>query len=140
MAREMTDLQLTDLQLHILDVLWTRPEATVLDVQEALRSERRLAPSTVATLLSRLERKKLITHRTEGRQFLYRALVDASAVRQSVAKELSSLTDRLFGGDVAELVSHLLAKSDVGHDDLDRVRKMIEEKERSLGKKKGGRR
>jgi BlaI family transcriptional regulator, penicillinase repressor len=135
----MTDLQLTDLQLHILDVLWSRPEASVLDVQEALRPERELAQSTVATLLSRLERKQLVTHRVERRQFIYRALVGAGEVRESVASGLASLTDRLFGGDVAELVSHLLASGDVKRDDLQRVRRMIEARERELGKQKGER-
>jgi len=93
--------------------------------------------STVATLLARLERKKLITHRVEGRQFFYRPLVDAAEVRQSVAAELSTLTDRLFGGDIAELVSHLLAKNEVGAGDLSRVRRLIDAKERELRGKKG---
>ena len=51
--------QLTDLQLALLRVLWTRGEATVQDMVEALRPERDLAPTTVATLLSRLEKRRL---------------------------------------------------------------------------------
>jgi predicted transcriptional regulator len=136
----MSEAQLTDLQLHILRVLWSRPGATVLEVQDALRPERELAQSTVATLLSRLEKKKLVTHDVEGRQFLFRALVQEGEVRESVAADLSSLTDRLFGGDIAELVSHLLGNNEVNRQELGRVRKMIEAKERELRSRKGGKR
>jgi predicted transcriptional regulator len=43
----MNENQITDLQLHILDVLWSRKSASVADVQGALRPERDLAHSTV---------------------------------------------------------------------------------------------
>ena len=132
----MPDTQLTELQLDILGVLWTRVEATVVEVQEALKPKRRLAQSTVATLLARLERRKLVAHRRESRQFYYRATVDQNAVRRSVASNVSSLTNKLFGGDLAQLVSHLLAKGDVQSDELARVREMIEDKERELARKK----
>lgn len=58
----MPDTQLTDLQLALLRVLWTRGEATVQDMVEALRPERDLAPTTVATLLSRLEKRRVVSH------------------------------------------------------------------------------
>jgi predicted transcriptional regulator len=112
----------------------------VLEVQHALRPERELAQSTVATLLSRLEKKNLVTHEVEGRQFLFRALVQEGDVKESVAADLSSLTNRLFGGDIAELVSHLLGKNEVDRHELGRIRKMIEAKERELRSRKGGKR
>ena len=67
--------QLTDLQLALLRVLWTRGEATVTEMVEALRPERDLAPTTVATLLSRLEKRRVVSHSTRARQYVYRARV-----------------------------------------------------------------
>ena len=122
----------TELQLAILRVLWERGEATGAEVQEALAPERTLAQSTVATLLSRMERKGLLAHRTEGRQFVYRAAVSEEAVRSSVVDEFSGLAGELFRGDVAALVSHLLTAQDVAPDDLARVRALIEAREREL--------
>jgi BlaI family penicillinase repressor len=130
---------LTELQLEILQVLWDRGEATVLEVQQALRPKRELAQTTVATLLARMERKGVIDHRSEGRQYVYRPLIDRSKARRSVMSEISELTDRLFAGDVAAMVNHLLEESEVKPDDLARVRAMIEEREAAL-QKKGGRR
>ena len=114
--------QLTELQLALLRTLWQRGEATVADICEALRPERALAPTTVATLLSRLEQRGVVSHRVESRQFVYRPIVSEDAVRHSM---LSELTEQLFDGDVAELVSHLLSAREISSGDLDKVKDLI---------------
>jgi BlaI family transcriptional regulator, penicillinase repressor len=126
---------LTELQLAIMKVMWERGETSVLDLHDALRAERKIAQSTVATLLTRMEKKGLVTHRQDGRQYLYRALVSEGSVRRSVVAEVSGLFGRLFEGDVTEMVSHLLRQSDVEADDLARLRQMIQQREDEL---KGG--
>jgi predicted transcriptional regulator len=123
---------LTELQLAIMAVLWERGEATVLDVHDALRLERRIAQSTVSTLLSRMEEKGVVTHRAADRQYVYRAAVSRDAVRQSVVDQFTGLADRLFSGDVAALVSQLLSARDARPEDLARAREIIERKEREL--------
>ena len=108
--------------------LWELGEAGVADVQAALaQDDQKLAPTTVATVLGRLEKKGLVEHRTEGRQYVYRALVSEREVQSSV---LSRVTDTLFGGDVTALVSQLLDQGDVSDEDLAQVRKMIRAKGR----------
>lgn len=122
---------LTELQLSLMKVLWERGEATVGEVQQALHAaSRSLAPTTIATLLSRLEKRGVVAYRTEGRQYVYRALLTEAEARGSV---LAEVTDRLFEGDVAMLVSELLASRDLRQGDLERVKALIEEKERELG-------
>ena len=93
---------LTGLQLSILDVLWERGEATTQDVWAALTPSRPLALTTVATIMSRLERKEVLVHRREGRQYVYRATVTRAHVRRTKVREL---TRHLFGGDPAALMS-----------------------------------
>jgi predicted transcriptional regulator len=51
----------------IMTVLWEKQEATVIDIHDALRSQRRIAQSTVATLLSRMEDKGVVSRREVGR-------------------------------------------------------------------------
>jgi BlaI family transcriptional regulator, penicillinase repressor len=124
---------LTELQLALMKVMWDGGEVTVVDLHDALRrAERKIAQSTVATLLARMEKKGLVTHRQEGRQYLYRALVSEGQVRRSVVAEVSGLFGRLFEGDVTEMVSHLLRESDVEADDLARLKRMIQEREAEL--------
>ena len=114
--------QLTELQIGLLRVLWDRGEATVAEICDALRPSRALAPTTVATLLSRLERRGVVRHRTVSRQFIYAAAVSESEVRQSMVSEL---TEQLFDGDVAELVSHLLSAREISSGDLEKVKELI---------------
>lgn len=128
----MPEHGLTDLQLEIMGVLWERGEATAIEVREALRPARELAQTTVSTLLSRLDRRGLVTHRTEGRQYVYRAQVEEARVRRSVVSEFSEMADRLFAGDLAAMVTQLLDESDVDAADLARVREMIERREAEL--------
>lgn len=115
---------LTELQLALMEVLWEKGEATVAQVHEALLEGRGLAMTTVATLLSRLEKRGIVVHRSEGRQYVYEPLVSRDVVCDSM---VSALTDRLFSGDVTALMSHLLTASAISPGDLARMRRMIEQ-------------
>ena len=125
-----TNHSLTDLQLELMQVLWAKGEATVQDVVKSL--DRALAQSTVATLLSRLEKRGLVTHTVSGRQYVYRAAVGEAEVRRAMVQDLTDLADDLFNGDVAALVSQLLSAREVNPEDLARVRSLVEAKEREL--------
>jgi BlaI family penicillinase repressor len=117
---------LTDLQFAIMRILWERGSASAAEICEALRAERGLAQSTVATLLSRLEKRGVVKHETRSRQYVYYPAVTEPEVRRSMVSEL---TERLFDGDVTALMSHLLSARDISEGDLARVRKLIEEHE-----------
>ena len=115
--------QLTELQIAILRLFWARGELTVVEIWEALYPERALAQTTVATILSRLQRRGVLARRTRERQYVYSALISESDVQHSMVEEL---TERLFDGDVPALVNHLLTAKDMTPGDLDRVRAMID--------------
>ena len=120
-------IELSELQLAVMRVLWQRNKAAVAEVQEALKAERDLALTTVATVLTRLEKAGLVSHRASGRHYLYRPLVSEEEVRRSM---VSVLAERLFEGDVAALVSHLVNAREIEPGDLARVKQLIEAKER----------
>lgn len=121
---------LTDLQLAIVRVLWTRGPSTVVEVQEALHPDRPLAQTTVATLLTRLEKRGVVAHSTEGRQYQYRALVTEPEVRRSMVSEL---TEMLFAGRPAALISHLIGEKEIAPGDLDEVKRLIAAAEKRAG-------
>jgi predicted transcriptional regulator len=118
--------QLTDLQLAVVRALWSQGECSVLDVQQALLPERPLAQTTVATLLTRLEKRGVVAHRVDRRQFIYRALVTEPQVKLSM---VGQLTELLFAGRATALISHLLSARDVHAGDLLEVKRMIAEAE-----------
>ena len=124
---EETSHHLGDLQLAIMRVLWARQEATVAEVQETLEPDRGLALTTIATMLTKMEKKGVVDHRTDGRKFVYRPTVSEKQVRRSM---VSDLTSQLFRGDVTALVNHLLAEHEIESEELAQLRAMIAAKER----------
>ena len=112
-----------DLQLAIMRVLWEREEATASEVHAALLDERGLAPTTIATMLKKMEAKGVVAHRVDGRVFVYRPTVDEREVRATM---VSDLVGRLFAGDPTELVSHLLREGDIDAGELAALRARIE--------------
>lgn len=124
----MPERTLSDLQLAILRVLWDRGEATAAEVHaDLVEQERELAPTTVATVLSRLEKKGSVAHRTQGRQYIYRAEASETEVRGSMVRRVA---DFFFGGDQAALLSHLVDAADVTDNHLDAIKELIAAKER----------
>lgn len=122
-------VELTGLQMQIMRVVWDEGEATVTEVQEALAPHRTLARTTVATLLSRLEEKGVLTHRSRNREYVYRPLVDRQEARRSM---LESFAERVFAGDVPAMMKQLIGTDTVTPEDLREVREMLAREERKL--------
>ena len=116
------EVQLGDLQLAIMRVLWKQGQATVAEVHGALLDDRGLALTTIATMLSKMEKKGVVAHDRDGRQFIYRACVAENEVQASM---LSTLTERLFGGKVTALVSHLLQAHEVDAREIAELKPLI---------------
>ncbi|MBU6400178.1 MAG: BlaI/MecI/CopY family transcriptional regulator [Verrucomicrobia bacterium] len=119
--------RLGDLQLRILKALWDRGEATVGDVLADLGPRADLAYTTIATMLRKMEARALVAHRAEGRTFVYRAVVEAEAVTRGMADHL---LDRLFEGNLADLVDHLLTTREVSPEELRQLERLIAERRR----------
>jgi predicted transcriptional regulator len=122
----MTRTTLGDLQHAIMQVLWRRGEATSAEVHAALLDERGLAPTTIATMLRKMEDKGVVAHRSEGRQYVYRPTVTEDEVRRSMVDEL---VERLFAGDPAALVNHLVSDGRIDPDELERLQQLLESAE-----------
>ena len=99
-------------------------------MHEALRPERALALTTIATMLRKMEDRDLVSHRLEGRQFVYRAAVEEGEVRRNA---VTDVVERVFAGDASAMVNHLLREGEFDPDDLADLKRMIAAKERELG-------
>jgi predicted transcriptional regulator len=113
--------QLGELQLAILQELWRCGEATVSDVHAALYPARQLAPTTIATMLKKMEARGLVRHRTEGRRFIYQPAVSEDVVTRSM---VADLTERLFEGKASDLVSYLI-REHIDSDELSELNELI---------------
>ncbi len=120
-------IQLGELQLAILQELIRGGEVSASELHARLQPSLGLARTTIATVLAKLEKKGLVEHRTEGRQFVYRATLVEEELRRSL---VGDLVERLFRGDAAELVNHLLGERDLGEDELAKLKALIAAAER----------
>ena len=115
---------LAELQLAIMQVLWERGRCSARDVTDALNREQPVAHSTVQTLLRKLEAKGAVAHDVEDRTFLYYPLAKQTKVTRSATRDL---VDRVFGGSVGGLISYLLRHERLPPDELEQIRKLIDE-------------
>jgi predicted transcriptional regulator len=125
LARKKT-AGLTDAELRLMDVLWTKGSATVSDVVEALPQDPPPAYSTVLTTLRILERKGYVRHVKEGRAFVYRPAVARENERE---RAVTHLLRRFFEGSPELLMLSLVERRKISRDELDRLRKRIGEEE-----------
>ena len=124
-------MRLAGRQLAIMKLLWERGEATVAQLQSLLEVDPPLAYSTVATVLSRMERKGLVKHRSEDRVFYYRPAVSQDRVGETIVGEFLGW---MFNGSPSELVSHLLESDHVDAKELQRIKKLVSEHEARMKK------
>ncbi len=115
-------VSLSELQIALMRVLWRRGETSTADVATELADERGIKHTTVATLLTRLEKRGVVAQRREGRQLFYSALVGEAQVRRSM---VADLLGALFDGDARDLVAHLVEESEIAPGDLAKVRKRL---------------
>jgi len=123
MARK-TSPALTDAEARVMAVLWQLRSATVGDVLAALTPERAVSYSTVQTILRILEDKAYVEHDKVARAFIYRPVVDE---RQARRRALRHLATRLFNGSPSLLVMNVLNDEEMDPDELQRLKKLIEE-------------
>lgn len=123
----MTATQLGRVQLLIMQVLWDKKRATARDITDAINESEPIAHSTVQTLLRGLEEKGAVDHEAEGRTFVFFPLVEEQHFKDSATRDL---VQRVFGGNAATLMAHLLSDEQVSRQEIDEIRELI--------KKRGG--
>ena len=114
---------LTDGELRLMRVLWDRGEASVGHVVLALKEKPKPAYNTVLTLLRILERKGYVTHRKDGRAFVFLPTVDRSHARKSALK---TFVNRFFEGSAQLLVLNLLEDEQLSGEALKEIKQRIE--------------
>jgi predicted transcriptional regulator len=114
----------TPQELEILKVVWEKGPATVRDVYEVLRARRRVAYTTVMTMMNVLERKGHLRKRPEGRSYRYHAARPRAQVVRAMVREF---LDRVFGGSAQPLLAQLVEDRQVSDDDLRELARRIRE-------------
>ena len=124
---------LTETELRLMDVLWTRGPSTAREVLEKTLAEGNVrAYSTVRTMLGILEQKGYVTHREQGRAFVYEPKVERHEARASAVRHL---VRRFFDNSPEQLVLNLIEDKKLDPQEVARLKNMI----KSAGRDREGR-
>lgn len=115
------EINFTDRELDVMDVLWDRGSATVAEVREGITDE--LAYTTVLTILRILHEKGYLRYEEEGRAHRYFPLVGRQAAGRSA---LRRLTTKLFKGSAELLLTQLVSDQRLEEADIRRMRELLD--------------
>ncbi len=123
----------TDRELDILKALWELGPASVRQVRERLYPNDERAFNTVQTLLRIMDDKGLVSHKSQGRSFIY-------TPRYSRESATSRFVQQVFDGAMDQVIVSMLSSADATPEELKQLEKIIAQsrrrKERQSRKKK----
>lgn len=115
----------TEVELELLRVLWDKNEATVREIYEVINEQRPMGYTTVLKMLQIMTEKGLVERTEFGKAHMYRA---AASQDQTQSQMLRDLSDRLFAGSAAQLAMHALAMEPATAEELQEIRRLIQQK------------
>jgi BlaI family penicillinase repressor len=130
MARRSID-ELGALQKAVMEAIWALGEATVGQVRDRLDREPQPAYTTILSVMQKLEKAGWLTHRSEGRSYVY---VPTRSRDEAGTSTLRTFIDRVFRGDTLLMFQHLLEDEELSEQDLSALRQMIDRKRRKEGR------
>ena len=132
MARGSID-KLGALQKAVMEAVWDLGEATVQQVRDRLEREPLPAYTTVLSVMQKLEKAGWLTHRAEGRSYIY---LPVRSREEAGATSLRTFIERVFSGDRLLMFQHLLEDEDLSDEDLKAMRTMIDRRRKDKDKER----
>lgn len=118
-----SEVYFTPRELDVMSVLWRTGSATVAEVREAL--DEPLAYTSVLSALQTLEDKGFVRHEPEGRAYRYFPTVASDAAGSSA---IARIRDAIFQGSASQLLAQLVSDRDLSRDELERMRRLLDER------------
>src|SRR3954462_7880679 len=112
---------LTGQELEIMKIVWERETATVRDVYEALLERRKVAYTTVMTMMKILETKKYLKESLADRAYVYRP---AQPKGEVIGDMVRDFVNRVFNGSAEPLLLHLVQEHDLAPEELEEIARL----------------
>jgi len=128
--------KLSNLELRIMETLWSEGEASIRAVQESFPEADRPAYTTIQTTMYRMEAKKILRRtRKVGNFHLFEAAISRKAAQRRLVDDLLSL----FGGRTQPVMAHLIESGKLTLDDVKDAEKILKKIQKKIQKKEDGR-
>ena len=112
---------LTEQELEIMKIVWQRERVTVRDVYEDLLERRKIAYTTVMTMMKILEQKKYLRKSQEDRAYVYQPAKPKNQVIKGMVREF---VNRVFNGSAEPLLVHLVEEHNLSREDLAEIARL----------------
>lgn len=101
-----------------MKIVWLHETSTVRDVYEKLLEKRKIAYTTVMTMMKVLEQKKYLKKTQTERAYVYRP---AQPKRQVIGDMVRDFVNRVFNGSASPLLVHLVEEHELSREDLEEI-------------------
>ena len=119
------DRRISDAELHVMEALWAAGgPLTATEIASRIGQDRGWSLATVKTMLSRLTAKGALSHREEGRRFLYSPAIQRDSY---VGSESRRFVDLLFGGRLSPLVARLAQEDALDEEEIAAIEAILKE-------------
>lgn len=119
---------LTELELEIMNRIWAQHPCTVREVQTALKAEKELAYTSIATVMKILEEKGFLTSQRSEKTHLFTPCVSKESYE---SKTLKHVAEKLFNGNPGSMVARLLDEAELSSEDIKKIRKILRERDKT---------
>lgn len=117
--------KLPDSELDVMIALWNgHQEMTRSEIEDFINQKKKLAPTTILTLLSRLEKKNFVSVKKEGKANLYSALVTQEEYQQQEGKHV---LEKLYDNSLKNFVATLYQGKQIDQNDIEELESFLQE-------------
>ena len=119
--------RLPESELDIMLVLWNHtPPMNRMEIEKVINMKKSLAPTTILSLLARLEAKNFVKVTKQGKMNLYTPLVSQSDYQ---AHESQSVLEKLYGNSLKKFVTSLYQGKKVSSEEIQELSDFLKELE-----------
>lgn len=124
--KNKSTLSLGDSEMEVLTLVWELKSATVSQVQERILKRRKVAYTTIMTMMQNLAKKGYLEFEKEGQMYVYKAAIDPAQVKKDF---LGHMIDKVFKGSPSALMQTLVQSEDITDEERDTILKIINKME-----------
>ena len=119
-------LAIGDSEMEVLNHVWELKQATVAQVHERILQNRKVAYTTVMTMMQNLAKKGFLSFERDGQSYVYTPAIAPSSVKKDL---LSHLMQKVFKGSPSALMQALVEQEDLPEEERDAIKAIINKME-----------
>ena len=124
-SNSINTVRISESEWHVMGKVWERSPIAAGDIVDALSPRTGWHSRTIRTLLDRLVKKGALKTTREGKRYLYEPLLSMEAC---IRQESRSFLQRVFGGESAPMLLHLVMEADLSNEDIKKLKRLLSQK------------